>query len=118
MSNAVRAMGREPIYGLDLLRFAAAMLVTLYHFRFRLPESGDMMVAYLRTPKPLPVADTGWWFCWIGVQVFFVISGLVIAYSVEGTSRAQFVRSRVARLLPAMLICATVAGRWSFRWGR
>jgi exopolysaccharide production protein ExoZ len=48
------------------------------------------------------------WFGWIGVEVFFVISGFVIAASASGRTPVQFVRSRVTRLYPAAWICASI----------
>jgi peptidoglycan/LPS O-acetylase OafA/YrhL len=48
------------------------------------------------------------WFGWVGVEVFFVISGFVIAGSANGASPMAFLRSRAMRLLPAAWVCATV----------
>ena len=42
------------------------------------------------------------------MEVFFVISGFVIAYTAEGASPASFLKSRALRLFPAALICATL----------
>lgn len=43
------------------------------------------------------------------MQIFFVISGLVIAYSVEGQSTLTFAKKRVLRLVPIVWISATLA---------
>jgi peptidoglycan/LPS O-acetylase OafA/YrhL len=48
------------------------------------------------------------WFGWIGVQVFFVISGAVIAWSATRNTGKGFFIGRVARLWPAMIISATI----------
>jgi peptidoglycan/LPS O-acetylase OafA/YrhL len=48
------------------------------------------------------------WFGWIGVQIFFVLSGFVIAYTAEGSTAFDFGRNRVLRLYPAAWICATI----------
>lgn len=97
------------IIALDLLRFASALLVVAFHFgsAFALaPSYGSAAIL-----RGLPVA-AHWspvsWFGWVGVEIFFVISGFVIALSAEGSSTAQFVRRRALRLLPAAWICATV----------
>ena len=99
---------REPIFGLDFIRFFAASAVFFYHIGFKFfvfpietPQGHDLMTVM---PGWASLGDWGW----IGVQIFFVISGLVIAYSAEGNTAYDFFRSRVARLFPAMFICATL----------
>src|SRR6266516_7176941 len=44
----------------------------------------------------------------IGVDIFFVISGFIIAYSAENSSAYEFLRSRIVRLVPAVWIIAPV----------
>lgn len=99
---------REPIFGLDFIRFFAASAVFFYHIGFKFfvfpietPQGHDLITVM---PGWASLGDWGW----IGVQIFFVISGLVIAYSAEGNTAYDFFRSRVARLFPAMFICATL----------
>lgn len=99
-------MKRQPIYGLDLVRFMAAMLVVLFHFGFKSVTGAPSRLIGL----PDMAYPPGWqaiWFGWLGVQIFFVISGLVIGYSAAGATPSRFIVSRVSRLLPAMLIVAT-----------
>jgi exopolysaccharide production protein ExoZ len=84
-------------YGLDIIRFVAAMAVIGFHFGYG-NEIADFGVI-------LPAT----WFGWIGVEVFFVISGFVIANSANGASPTQFLRGRVLRLYPAVWCCATIA---------
>ncbi|CAL4866859.1 hypothetical protein MMA231_01104 [Asticcacaulis sp. MM231] len=100
----------EPIFGLDFIRFFAASAVFFYHMGFKFfvfpihtPQGHDLL-----TVMPGWASQGGWGWGWIGVQIFFVISGLVIAYSAEGNTPYAFFRSRVARLFPAMFICATL----------
>ena len=45
---------------------------------------------------------------WVGVEIFFVLSGLVIAQSANGKSAFHFARNRLGRLLPAVWICSTI----------
>ncbi|TIT70941.1 MAG: acyltransferase, partial [Mesorhizobium sp.] len=46
---------------------------------------------------------------WVGVQVFFVISGFVIAFSAENSTPLKFFEARVRRLAPAVWVCAPVS---------
>jgi peptidoglycan/LPS O-acetylase OafA/YrhL len=87
----------------------AALLVMLFHFGFwvgfmdgthaRLASQG--LITY---PELFPWTKYGW----VGVQIFFVISGFVIAYSAEKASAYRFFVSRAVRLFPAAIICATI----------
>lgn len=100
---------RDHYAGLDLLRFVAASGVMLFHFTvlaWAMPESTAYRISggHVAFPELAPWISVGW----IGVQVFFVISGFVIAFSTEGATFASFLRSRALRLLPAAWICATV----------
>lgn len=93
------------IIGLDLVRFAAAMLVALYHLAYFwwLPAGvGEHYRVGLQSVEQ--VFRWGW----IGVPIFFVLSGFVIAYSADGRSVSQFVRSRLLRLYPTAWMCATL----------
>lgn len=73
----------EHILGLDILRFFAASIVALFHFTWQFPS----------TASAVPYG-------WIGVQIFFVISGFVIANSASSSGVWRFVRSRFLRLYP------------------
>jgi peptidoglycan/LPS O-acetylase OafA/YrhL len=55
-------------------------------------------------PKLAPFVAWGW----VGVPIFFVISGFVIALSAEGSTPAGFAAHRAARLYPASWICASL----------
>lgn len=78
--------------GLDFVRLGAALLVAFYH------------LGYLRADRKLQIFSSGW----VGVEIFFVISGFVIAFSADGKSIGRFAKSRVARLYPAAFICSTI----------
>ena len=45
---------------------------------------------------------------YLGVNIFFVVSGYVISASAEGRDRLNFFRARFTRLYPAFLICFMV----------
>src|SRR5262245_5050654 len=48
------------------------------------------------------------WFGWVGVEIFFVLSGTVICMSAEGTTAFAFARNRIVRLYPAAWLCGTL----------
>lgn len=104
---------RSPVYGLDLVRFLAALLVVAYHLGFKAwAVPGGTLHAMLGMRGMLVAEPSGWrlaWCGWIGVQVFFVVSGAVIAWSAQGVSAGMFLRRRIARLLPALLIAVLIA---------
>ncbi len=109
--SAIRfeAMGPQPsrqILGLDLLRIAAATGVMFFHLTYLHWQDDAHTLA--RWP-PLyramsPVTSTKW----VGVEVFFVLSGFVIMYSAEKASASTFARRRLMRLLPSALLCASM----------
>lgn len=83
---------------IHLLRGFAALSVVVYHVIEILPWKSFPM-----TPAPM----LWFWVGWMGVDLFFVISGFVIALSAIRLLRAQpeafartFVRHRAARILP------------------
>lgn len=87
---------------LDLLRGVACLLVLAFHYLSRAPKAGWMLEADY--PLLEPVARYGY----LGVHLFFVISGFVILMSAEGASPRSFAASRVARLYPALWVGATL----------
>lgn len=95
--------------GLDLFRFAAAGLVMAFHLActsWLVPssEAAELVGRPMAFPGLLPLSSIGW----IGVPIFFVISGYVIAYSASRTSASAFFMSRFLRLMPGIMFCATV----------
>jgi len=111
-------MKRQPIYGIDAIRFFAALAVVLFHLAYKpFALETDSLHVRLGDPVFVPLWSIISWWGWIGVQIFFVISGLVIAYSATNATPYSFFRSRVARLLPAMLICASLIGVVAVGWG-
>lgn len=97
---------RRSYIGLDLIRFAAAAMVALYHLVYfwwlpRHATPAEFGAAF----RPLAgLVDFGW----VGVEVFFVISGFVIAFAAEGKSTRAFAVGRVARLYPGAWLCASI----------
>lgn len=79
-------------YGLDLVRFFSALIVAIFHLTWKTEETE--IFAH---------------FGWIGVQIFFVLSGFVIANSANNTTVVRFIRSRFLRLYPAAMVCAVIS---------
>jgi peptidoglycan/LPS O-acetylase OafA/YrhL len=93
--------------GLDLIRFFAASLVLMFHLAFfSWASSSGINFDVDAAPKypDLSFLSVGW----VGVEIFFVLSGFVISQSADGNSAFRFLRSRVGRLLPAVWICSTL----------
>jgi peptidoglycan/LPS O-acetylase OafA/YrhL len=87
---------------LDLLRLAAVGAVIVYHYGFWGPASHG--VSQVALPALAPVAQYGF----LGVPVFFAISGFVIAYSAEGRTPVGFAIARVSRIYPSFVFCMTL----------
>jgi peptidoglycan/LPS O-acetylase OafA/YrhL len=90
---------QRKIEGIELLRFMLAFGVMIYHYAYFGPLSGKIAGV---TAGPVWLV-TGRF----GVSAFFIISGFVIIYSASGRTALAFTRARLARLIPAMLVCAT-----------
>lgn len=94
-------------YLVDLVRFAAALMVLLFHLGYSTwqQRSGAYHLSggLYSIPEGLQ-----FWFGWVGVQIFFVISGFVIANSASNSSPVRFLKGRILRLYPAAWVCATI----------
>lgn len=81
---------------LDPVRFFAALAVVFYHYTAR-HENG-----YFDTLSN--VTQYGY----LGVPLFFMISGFVISASAKNRSASAFAVSRVVRLYPALWVCVSI----------
>jgi peptidoglycan/LPS O-acetylase OafA/YrhL len=88
---------------LDPVRLIAALAVMAFHygclFRRTTPDGSGRP-----WPELLDVAQYGY----LGVDIFFLISGFVIFRSAEGRSVGGFVWARALRLYPAYWTCCTL----------
>jgi peptidoglycan/LPS O-acetylase OafA/YrhL len=102
-------------WGLDLIRFLSAVMVVLFHIY----AFGGAVPSWPVDPgnAPLSWLEPASWMGWVGVQIFFVISGFVIAASARGSSGATFLKKRAIRVLPALWISATLALLVRALWG-
>ncbi|MCW0321408.1 acyltransferase family protein [Pantoea dispersa] len=97
---------------LDGMRGLAILLVIAYHAYARWPE----LLPYAATTQHVPLLAFGW----VGVQLFFMISGFVIFMTLDKSSGyLSFLKKRWLRLFPAMLIASLllyVAGGFFPEW--
>ncbi|MBZ9710117.1 acyltransferase [Mesorhizobium sp. ESP7-2] len=95
--------------GIDILRFLAAVLVMVYHYGFWVWAYPDGISAQATGGVPAQPGIGAWVESgWVGVEIFFVISGFVIAFSAENSTPLRFFEARVKRLAPAVWICAPI----------
>ncbi|MCF4164325.1 acyltransferase [Zavarzinia compransoris] len=90
---------------IDCLRGIAILLVVLYHWlvRWTVPEFEHDVTAWRHVHSPVFLLGR------YGVQIFFVISGFVIAMTLmRSASALEFAARRFARLFPALLLAASL----------
>jgi peptidoglycan/LPS O-acetylase OafA/YrhL len=87
---------------LDLLRFFASLSVVIYHYKTEyiktLPSGSSIINPLFFITK----------FGYLGVDLFFIISGFVIFMSASGRTARQFLISRGTRVYPTLWACATL----------
>ncbi|MFF4649466.1 acyltransferase family protein [Streptomyces sp. NPDC001380] len=89
---------RPRLYVLDGLRLLAALGVMSWHYT-GIQEHEAIWGG--RTRDAVPEAHAVGQYGWMGVELFFLISGFVICMSCWGRTPKDLFRSRVVRLLPA-----------------
>ncbi|WP_203825292.1 acyltransferase family protein [Actinoplanes palleronii] len=96
--------GRRPrLAALDALRITAALAVAAYHLTVSWRIDGHNLPEYF-LPHVSHVSIYGF----LGVELFFLISGFVICMSSWNRSLGDFFTSRVSRLYPAYWVCILI----------
>lgn len=93
-------MQRHRFHELDLLRGIACAMVVCYHYLHR-----GQAAHWLSETAPLWLAGPAR-YGYLGVHLFFIISGFVIFMTADGATPRSFVASRVGRLYPAFWVAA------------
>lgn len=88
--------------GLDSLRILACLMVVLFHLTFRGNAPDSFLVP--RFDGMGEITRYGF----LGVELFFMISGFVIMETAARRSAMEFFIARATRLLPAFWICCTL----------
>ncbi|MEU8248111.1 acyltransferase [Nonomuraea sp. NPDC048916] len=84
----------DRLYEIDGLRLLAALCVVFFHYTFSGWAGGASRVSF--------PAESAWSrYGYLGVDLFFMISGFVVLMSAWGRGPRQFVVSRAVRLYPA-----------------
>ncbi|MGP4018699.1 acyltransferase family protein [Saccharopolyspora sp. 5N708] len=89
------------LHEIDLLRITAALAVVFYHYTFSGFGKG-------LTEVDFPSASEFTRYGYLGVDLFFVISGFVVLMSALNRKPEQFVISRIVRLYPAYWVAVTL----------
>ncbi|MFI6760700.1 acyltransferase family protein [Micromonospora sp. NPDC050417] len=92
---------RQRLYEVDLLRIIAALAVVVFHYTFSAWMQGV-------SPVTFPLLGEFSRYGYLGVDLFFVISGFVVLLSAWGRTPQQFVVSRIVRLYPAFWVAVTL----------
>lgn len=98
-------------YDIDLLRFFAALVVVLYHYTFR-GYAADQI-----SPIAFPQLSEIFRYGYLGVDLFFIVSGFVILLSAQGRTASAFTISRIARLYPGYWACVSMTALTIYLFG-
>lgn len=105
-----RTPRRDRLYEIDALRITAAVSVVVYHYVFSAYAGGMSKVEF-------PVAGEIARFGYLGVDMFFMISGFVVLLSAWDRRPGAFLVSRIVRLYPAFWVAVTITALVSVTLG-
>jgi len=95
-------MKNARVYEIDLLRFLAALAVVFFHYTFSGYAAESMSI------MPYPLLASASKYGYLGVELFFMISGFVILMTAANGGVRMFLVSRIIRLFPAFWACCTI----------
>lgn len=97
---------------LDYGRFFAAVIVVLFHYTFNGIANGKIdSIVHI-----IPLIDFTK-YGYLGVELFFMISGFVILHSAKNRTPAQFAVSRAVRLYPSYWFAVVFTSIFAVYWG-
>lgn len=97
--NERLAANSDRYEGIDCLRGVAIIAVVAYHFLYRFEADYLIRDWSLGWAPPL----------WLGVDLFFIVSGFCIAFTLmRSRSATEFWSARFARIQPAYMACAVI----------
>jgi peptidoglycan/LPS O-acetylase OafA/YrhL len=85
-------------------------MVVLFHYTFRGFIANTSMLEF-------PMLGYLFKYGYLGVNLFFLISGFVIYMSIENSNLFDFVKSRIVRLYPAFWVCASITALVIYLYG-
>jgi len=97
---------------LDYGRFFAAIIVVLFHYTFSGIANGK-----IEGIKHIDSIINFTKYGYLGVELFFMISGFVIFHSAKNRTPAQFVVSRATRLYPSYWFAVIFTSIFALYWG-
>lgn len=105
-------MKRDRLDWLDYARFFAAFVVMAYHYLARGPAHGSTLA------DSYGLLGTISSYGYLGVDLFFIISGFVILESALDRPADKFAVGRAVRLWPTFLVCMTASALIQIAAGR
>ncbi|WP_327282238.1 MULTISPECIES: acyltransferase family protein [unclassified Streptomyces] len=103
-------LGGARLAALDGVRIVAALGVLCYHYMALDSAWGEPAATVF--PGASACAAYGW----LGVEIFFVVSGFVICMSAWGRGVGEFAASRISRLFPAYWAAVLFTAGVLFAW--
>jgi peptidoglycan/LPS O-acetylase OafA/YrhL len=112
LSNKWGVKGLNRLELLDYGRFFAALFVVVFHYTFNGITNGKIeSLDYI--PSIIEFTKYGY----LGVELFFMISGYVIFFSAKNRTASKFAVSRAVRLYPTYWFAVLFTSFFAINWG-